>query len=173
MEQISAKDYLSQIALLAKDIIHEAAVRDTEDGAALMITAPSPYGEERVLTYCIELEPRGEDMLLFHTVIYCFTDVPEDRFGELAQVINELDLRLTVGSFILFEEGHTVMLSHGFLLGTEVGLDLAAQTLLRSIHLMENAAAIAGDYIDRLLKGECTAEDIRAELAAKEAGANE
>ena len=168
MDKIIAKEYLSEIADLVSESLHEAAVASTDEGAVLLMTASSPFGEDKELSYSVELEEFGQDMLIFNTMIYCFTDVPDDRLGEAEEVINELNLRLTLGTFRTFPETHCIMLTHGFLTDGDTDAVIAARMLLANIALMENAAANAGTYLNRLLAGECTAEEIVSELESQE-----
>ena len=168
MEKNAAKEYLIAIAELAADGIHEAAVTDTDDGAVLLLTAGSPFGEEDELSYTVSVEDYAEGLFIFQVMIFSFKDIPQERFGELGTVINALNARITLGGFVLFEEESTVFFNHSFLLDETAETAAAARILLKSIGLMENAVANAGIWIKRLLEGELTAEAVLKALGEEE-----
>ena len=170
MDKAFAKEYLAGVAALAEEGIHQAAVEETDDGAVLYMTAASPFDEGEELSYSVSFEGFGEDMCAFQIMIYVCTDVPERCFAGLAKVINELNARMTVGSYILFDEERGVMFTHGFLLDETVGSDIAARILFRSIGLMENAVTNTGEWLRSLSAGDTSADEIISQLEAYGSG---
>ena len=168
MDKLGAKEYLAEIADLIEDGIHEAVIDNTEDGAVLLMTAASPFDENGELAYSVSFEEFKADMYIFQIMIFAFTNIPEERFEELRVAINALNARISLGSFVLFEEANAVFFNHSFLLDETANAAVAARILLRSIGLMENAVVNAGQWLLRLLTGECTVDTMMNALNEEE-----
>ena len=143
-----------------KQFVMDVALEDTEEGPALTITVASPFGDEEGISYTIMVEDTGEGLAMMQIMMTVFYEVPEERFDDVDDLITEINTRTTMGYFSLFEDAGLVLYNQSFLMDAGAATELAAALLSRCMIIMEASVKENGAWIDRLLKGEETPEEI-------------
>ena len=164
MQNNNARQYLTMLGEAIAPHTIEWAVQDYGDGPTLVFTVPSPLDESSTFGCFIEPTFLTETITLTNLEITVFTDIPKELFAPLNRVIAAVNNALVLGAFHLFEETAEVVFRDGVILGTEIDTAAATQTILKTLAVMESGAINGGAELLKLIKGECTADELVAAL---------
>ena len=165
MDTKKARQYLTSIGKLLEEHVTAWTVDDPGDGVPMLaLTVPSPLAEGAELGYFISLDDVNDALILFDLEITVFTDVSKELFAPLNKFISHLNNTAVIGSFALDEDTTEVIYRNGVLLDGNIASQTAAVNIIRTLTVMENAAVNGGSDIQRLLKGEISADELIAEL---------
>ena len=164
MQNENLMQYLTALGKAFEPHVSAWAVEESDEGPMLVLTASAPFDEASELGYLISPSVVAENIVLFDLEIAVFTDVPEELFASLHPVIAALNNALIVGSFRLYEETAEVICQSGVILSSDMDLDAATDNVFKTLVLMENGAVNGGAELLKLIKGECTADELIADL---------
>ena len=157
-----ANEFLEQLGELFADRINGYTIEEQEDGPVLIITAPSPFEEDKEIVYSVQLEDGGNGYVLMQYVMMPFTDIPDDKLDELGRAICYIDPTLSYGNFILAKENNLVFLRQSVILPDDMDMTAALQYSVGNLFLMERIVFDRGNELFGFLNGQVTLEEIKA-----------
>ena len=160
MQTEAEKRLLFAVGSALKEQGLEAELYDSEKGPVLAFAAASPFSEEDELYYSISTDRPADGFVLFELMIILFQNVPEELFSDLHRILECMNVRTVIGRFSLFEPDAAILYSDGIILDEDVGLSDAAENIMKTVSLMETAAANVGTLLKEYFEGQMTAAEL-------------
>ena len=152
--------YLTALGAGMSEYASAWAVDDSEEKPVLVLSAPAPFDEEQELGYLISISRTNEELFLFDLQISVFMNVSEDLFSSVHRVIAAFNNAVTLGCFELYEETSDVIFRCGVFIDPKMTIETATDNIMKTLAVMENAAVNGGAELQKLLKGEATADEL-------------
>ncbi len=145
--------FLQLLKVAVSGNANETDIEESEEGYSLLCTMKSPFDTGGELGYRITMLPDKDGAVMTELSLYLFTDVDSARFAGLDRLMNEINSRISVGSWRLYDDTGTVTFAHGLLLNENVDDEIAVSVIGKTLALMENIVAATGGYIIEYLIG--------------------
>jgi len=142
-----------------------AAVEGRDPGLSPLLVPFRPDELGRELALFIEVMPggaEGEVTLINFSVIYPLEILDTDRMAELVRVLFLLNRFLPIGSHGFCEQTPAVYFAYGLAVGDAEAVDPSVVT--ECVGMIGYFTRHHGRYIERVLAGEVTCDDLLAEL---------
>ena len=164
MQNENARQYLTALGEAIAPQTIAWGVQETEDGPVLVFTGPSPIDEASTFGYFVTLSSYTDEIVLFELEVTVFTDIDETLFEPLKRAVNAVNNALILGSFYLYEETAEIVYRQGVFFGNDLNTGAATDNIVKTLAVMENGAVNGGAELMKLIKGECTADELIASL---------
>ena len=152
--------YLTALGEGMSEYVSSWAVDDSDEMPVLVLSAPAPFDEEQELGYLISISRLNENLFLFDLQISVFINVSQELFSSVHSVLAAFNNAVTLGCFELYEETSDVIFRSGVFVDPQMTIETATENIIKTLAVMENAAVNGGAELQKLLKGEATADDL-------------
>ncbi len=154
METDAIREYLKMLLNVFEENNKSAELQETDDGPVLLCSVESPFEAGKEIGYQFSMMPLEEELLAYEVMMFVFSDIEADKLSGLAPLISAINDRVALGSFRVFEDGGSVMFVQGAVIDETLDVSTVTAMLAKTVGIMENTVANAGEYIHRALKGE-------------------
>ena len=156
-----AEDFLRSLGELFQEHTTECVIEEDEKGPILIMNAQSPFNEDDDIIYSVQVEDGNNGFVLIEFVIVFFTDVSPELFEDVKKAICYIDPTLTMGNYLLAEEGGMILFRQSCILDENISSETATCYSIRNMFLMERNLFSSGQQLNELINGKITPEEIK------------
>ena len=139
-------EFLQMLKVAVSKNANETKIEESEEGYSLLCTVNSPFGTGGETGYRISMIP-DDGTVMTEISLYLFTEVDSGMFAGLDRLMNEINSRISIGSWRLYDDTGTVTFAHGMLLGETVDEQTALLMTGKTLAVMEDITLSTGRYI--------------------------
>ncbi len=148
-----AKKFLEDLgSALSEQVIRWYIVED--EYPTLIFEKPSVFDKTENMVFAVTMSPVEDEMILFDLLITVMSHIPEECFGEIHRLSEDVNNACMIGKFLLFEDMADLVCSHGIIFDAASPAGETAVNIMSSLGIMEFYAIKFGARVYEKLYGD-------------------